>query len=69
MKTLHLVLVWVYGLPRRHSNSSKTFKKNRIKLKYIFMSIKGLAESFKTMNRSGLTVMLFDGLFIGKYKR
>ena len=30
------------------------------------MTILGLAESFKTMNRSGLTMTLFDGLFLGK---
>ena len=38
------------------------------------MTILGLAESFKTMNqpsqtRPGSTVTLFDGLFLGKYKR
>ena len=26
-------------------------------------------ESFKTMNRPGPTVMLFGGLFLGKYER
>ena len=41
------------------------------------MTILGLAESLKTMNRSGLiwltwpgpTVTLFDGSILGKYKR
>ena len=43
------------------------------------MTILGLAESFKTMNRpditqpnknwAGPTVTFFDGLYIGKYKR
>ena len=40
----------------------------------IFFTILRLDESFKTMNRSGLTqpgpiVTLFDGLFLAKYKR
>ena len=30
------------------------------------MTIFGLAESFKTINRPGPTVTLFDGLFLGK---
>ena len=33
------------------------------------MTILGLAESFKTMNRPGPIVTLFDGLFLGKYKK
>ena len=32
--------------------------------KYIFMTILGLADSFKTMNRPGLAVMLLDGIFL-----
>ena len=37
------------------------------------MTIFGLAESFKTMNRPdmtrpGATVTLFDGLFLGEYE-
>ena len=40
------LLAFIYWSPRRHSNSFKPFK-NRKKLKYIFMSISGLAESFK----------------------
>ena len=43
--------------------------KNRKKLKYIFMIILGLTESFKSMNRPGPTVTLFDGLFLEKFKR
>ena len=64
----------IYGSPRKHSSSSKTFKKNREKFKFIFMTILGLAESFKTKNRPGParpvpTARLFDGLFLGSYKR
>ena len=33
------------------------------------MTILGIAESFKTMNLPDPTVTLFDGLFLGKYKR
>ena len=33
------------------------------------MTILGLAELFKTMNRPGPTVTLLDGLFLGKYNR
>ena len=37
-------------------------------LKYIFITILELTESFKTMklNRPDLTVTFFDGLFLGK---
>ena len=38
-------------------------------MKYIFMTILGLAESFKTMNRPDPTVTLFDALFLGEYKK
>ena len=43
-------------------------------IRYIFTTILGLAESFKTMDRPGLiqpdlTITLFDGLFIGKQKK
>ena len=37
-------------------------------MKYILMTILGLAESFQTMNQPSPTVTLFDGLFLGKYK-
>ena len=43
--------------------------KNREKLKYIFITILGLAESLKIMNLPGTTVALFDDLFLGKYER
>ena len=33
------------------------------------MTYLGPAESFKTMNRPGPTVMLFDGLFLGIYRK
>ena len=33
------------------------------------MTILRLAESFKMMNQHDPTVTLFDGLFLGKYKR
>ena len=49
----------------------KPLKKNRKKFKYIFMTILGVAESFKTMNRPNPAdpiVTLFDGLFLTKYK-
>ena len=64
-----LLLAVIYESPRQHSNSFKIFKKMGKKLKYIFWTIFGLAESFKTMNRLGPTVTLFDVLFIRKYKR
>ena len=56
------------------SNSSKTFNKSQKKCNQIFMTILGLAESLKTMNRSdrawpGPTVTLFDDLFLRKYIR
>ena len=41
----------IYGSSRRHSNSSKAYFKESERLKYIFMTISGLAESFKTVNR------------------
>ena len=44
-------------------------KTNQITLKYNFMTILGLAESFKMINRPDPTVTLFDGLFLGKSKR
>ena len=49
--------------------SSKIFLKNQKKLKYIFMTILGIVESFKAMNRPDPIVTLFDGLFLGKFKR
>ena len=33
------------------------------------MTILGLGESFKTVNQPDPTVTLYDGLFLGKYKR
>ena len=54
----------------KHSNSFETFKKIGKKLKYIFMTILGIAELFETINRPGPTVMtLSDGLFFRKYQR
>ena len=41
-RTSYLLAV-IYRSPRRHSNSSKTFKKNRKKCKHIFMTILGPA--------------------------
>ena len=58
----------MYGSPRRYSNSSEFLKSGK-KLKYIFIAILGLGESFKTMNRPEPTVTLFDGLIVRKYKR
>ena len=40
----------------------KPFKKSK-KIEIHFYDHLGLAESFKTMNRSDLTITLFDGLF------
>ena len=73
-KRMKFIFTVIYGSPSRHSNSSKTFKKTRKKLKYIFMTILGLAESFKKMNwpistRPGPHVTVFAGFFLGKYKR
>ena len=42
-------LAVIYGLPRRHSNSCKTFKSEKIRIH--FMNILGLAASFKAKNR------------------
>ena len=53
-QTMFLLSV-IYGSPRQHWNSSKTFKKNREKLKYSFMTILGLTES-----------TLFDGIISRK---
>ena len=39
------------------------------KLKNICVTILELSESFKTMNRPGPNLTLFDSLFIGKCKR
>ena len=55
VKRLKFLLAVIYGSPCRNSDSSKTFKKDRKKLKYSFMTIFGPAESFKIMNRPGPT--------------
>ena len=47
----------------------KSLKNRKKKIKYIFKTILGQGESFKTMNRPDPTVTLYDGLFLGKYKR
>ena len=50
----------------------ENYKKNRNKLKFIFMTIVGLAESFKTITdpaQSDPTVTLFDGLLLRNYNR
>ena len=44
---------------------TKTFKKIE---KKNYKTVLRLAASFKTITRHGLTVTLFDGLFLGKYK-
>ena len=44
---MRAVIAVIYGPPRRYSNISKTFKKIEKKLKYIYMTILGLAEKFK----------------------
>ena len=43
--------------------------RNREILEFIFRTILGLAESFKSMDRSDSTVTLFECLFLGKYER
>ena len=48
----------------------KPFKKKSEKIEIKFYDhFRTSAESFKTMNRPGPTVTLFDGLFLRKYKR
>ena len=54
-KRTEFLLAVISGSPRRHSNSSESFFKNRKKLKDNFMTILRLAESFKTKNRPGPT--------------
>ena len=39
------------------------------KITILILTILGLAESFKTMDRPDPTATLFDGLFLGKYER
>ena len=51
VKRTKFLLAVIYGSLRRHSDSSKTFKKIVKKCKYSLMTIFRLAESFKTMNR------------------
>ena len=55
-KRTKFLLAVMHGSLRRLTKSSKIFKKHRKKLKYIFMTILGLAESFKIMNQPGSTV-------------
>ena len=45
----------------------QSLKKKQKKLKYIFMIILGLAESFKQL--ASPTVTLFDNLLLEKYER
>ena len=68
-KRMKILLTVIYGSPRQHSNSSKNLKKKRKKFIYIFMTILGLAESFKTVNQPGPTVTVFDGFILWEYKR
>ena len=56
-------------MARRHSIGSKTFNKNRKKLKSSSMTYLILAESFKTKNRPDPAVTLFDRLLLRKYER
>ena len=44
---MKFLLVVIYGSSGRHSISSKSFKKDPKKWKYIFMTILGLAESLR----------------------
>ena len=66
-KWTKFLLAVIYGSPGRHSNNTKTFKKIRKKIEYNLYDLLRLAESFKTMNRPGPTVTLFDDIFLGKY--
>ena len=53
-KRMKFLFAVKYGSPpRRHSNSSKAFLRNRKKLKQIFITILGLTQLFKTINRPG----------------
>ena len=54
--------IWVF-------DDDQTTLKPLKKMEYIFMTILGLTESFKMMNRPDPTVTLSNGLFLGKYKR
>ena len=63
MKQPKFLLTVIYGSPRCHLNSSKTFKKNRKKLKHIFLTMLGLAESFIAMNRPEPTVTVLTASF------
>ena len=65
-KRMKFVLAIIYRLPRRYSKNSKTFKINL--KKKIFMTILGLAESFKMIDRPDPTEKLFDGLLLRKYE-
>ena len=56
-KRTKLLLAIIYGSRRQHSDSFKTFEKNREKLKWRFMTIFGLAELFKAMNRPNRNVL------------
>ena len=50
-KRTKFLLAVIYVSPRRYSDSSKNLKKSLKKLKQRFMTIFGLAESLRTMNR------------------
>ena len=74
MRTDFLLAV-IYGSPRRHSHSSKTFKKGLEQMKYIFIIILGpdkrmnqvgLVHSNNEPARPGLTATFFDGLYFRK---
>ena len=45
------LLAFIYGSPWRYSNNSKIFKIKSKKIEIIFITILGLAQSFKMMNR------------------
>ena len=50
-KRTKFLLAVMYGSPRRHLSISKAFKNNLKKLNRFLMTILGLAESFRTINR------------------
>ena len=62
-KRTKFLLAVIYGSLQRHSNGSKTFLKNRKKLKWSFMTIFEPSESFKLMNRPNLAWPDFNALW------
>ena len=75
---MKLLLAVIYGSPRRHSNSSKIFKKiGKIEINFYdhFRTSWSLIRCAKRVKRwtgpagPGSTITFFDGLFFGQYKK